>query len=1292
SYWSGPVVITTLCNPVALPLTEPFSTWVPECFDIDNGDGNWTPYVSSGDTIAARARNTWGNYANHRLIQTPMIDMDQAALLTLLWSHDDSFSDTLKVNLSDDGGASWETIWSVTGADFESNDGALWSTPGSYATEYLLIDTSYIGEDVIVEIDYASPLNQTNDYIFIDSIAVTALPPCNVPYDLAVDSVNTTSVDMSFTVAGSGATLYEIEIIEDQNTITGVATNTASGTPFTVSGLNSGTDYTAYVRTMCGTDSTVWLGPITFTTVCAPVMDYYTSFEGLMTNDPVNCWNFIDSTSATNSFVRVLNSSWTVGNTGTNSLHFEAGNANLSTSLQFAVMPEFSSLDDQTHRLRFYARQLANDGNKLVVGTVSDPDDVGTFTPKDTIVPATVFTQYTFNFDDYSGGDDHIAIRSLPGSSWSDSYLDDFEWHEIPNCFPPTNVNVDSIGLTTVSVSLDSSGTFGTEWLLELVDVSGINPTILDTAYSTSFTVGGLEPSTIYEMTISTNCSDAISEGTSVIFQTDCAAYGDFQNGFEDLSGGQDTSLCWDYTVNHSSLAGTKPWIQIINTTWNLCEGTKAVRMYSGNEFTADILLVTPELIDITSGSHNLTFETTTRSTWAPPSPYEVGTMTDGNDPSTFTSLYSGVANGTCDSVTVPFLSYAGTDTRIAIKFNATTTFDNLYIDNVRWEEAPDCATPASFTIEDLTDIDVTLDWLNASLDTVWHLELVDVLDTLDVYDSIPTDTVFTHPYIIGGLAENTIYSVYLTNPCDTNYNPLQITFLSPWAKNIGVNAILSPETTGCNTGDSTQITIEIENFGGQAVTGFPIELSWDDSIYFNVGTYMDTLVPYQIDTITIDGFYDFSTSVDTMFYIQTVLAGDSVATNDMASSSFTNHGTMWIDVNLNTATSGHQVGFQIVDTLYGVMVGQGGDIDGSGNLSSNNSYGFEVCVYPNAGYVMNAYDEGGTGWQGGTYSITRCGGIVIANNDGDSPDNGLDSSNWNVWELESQEVFIVEECPDNDLAVLSIDSLETSCGLGIESGYVQIMNFGNLDVAPNGATAQYQFNNSGLWIDFWDFDSGLASQTDTLYQLPDIDMSLAGTYTIAIKVVFALDEDNTSNEFEFELNSLPTLTEDSTTFNTDNGHWYSSTQNGVNNSWEWGTPTTANIGNNNDGKVWATNLTGNASLNEFSYINSPCYDFSDYTAPPEISFDYVRPGTSHSFRLQRSFNGGISWYTWPTWGANPIPASNSNDWTHATILMGNAPGQSSCIFRWRYSSSTWQGASEGFGFDNWEVKEHVEY
>ncbi len=1290
SEWIGPLLVLTSCNPVAMPFSEPFSTWIPECFDVDNGDAIWGPYVSSGDTLAARARNSGSTsaYGTHRHLLTPNISVTQEALLTFSWSHKlyNWNDDTLRVNLSNDGGASWNTVWSVTGAAFNSNDGAGSNYPGSYKDEALLINGAYVGTDVLVDIEYASE-NSYGYGVFIDTMSVTALPACNIPYYVVVDSVDGYSADMSFVVAGAGATTYEIEMVTGVNTPTGIATDTVTGTPFTITGLIPGTNYSAYARTMCGTDSTVWVGPIAFTTDCAPLADYYTSFEGYSTGDPINCWNMIDSTSSSSSYVKVYNSS-SLANTGTGYIRFyHPSSASPSTSFQFAVLPELSTVITQDHRLRFYGREANNDGNMVIVGTMSDPTDVNTFTVVDSVMLTNQHVQYTVNFNNYTGTDTYVAIQLVTGSNSGSEYLylDDVEWQEIPNCFPPTSITIDSLSTTSVSVSMDSVGTYGAEWYVEMEDVSGVNPTVLYTATTIPFTVGGLEPSTVYEMTISTNCSNAISEGTSMEFQTVCGPISEFDKDFSDLVATNDTSICWTYLVETTTFAK----ITSSSSSFSSHSPMRYLRMYNSSDLNPELLLITPELSNITAGTNIFTFWARSSSS-AQPSPFEVGTITDITDPSTFTSIYSGAVSNSYDSIVVPFLSYTGTDVHIAIKFNPTTTYDYLYIDDVKWGEAPDCSMPVGFNIADLTDQAVTLDWLNVSPDTVWNLELVEVLNPSDVYDSIPTDTAFVHPFAIGGLTENTIYDVYLSNPCDTTYADIQLSFVTPWGNNVGVTAILSPALKGCNLSDSMQIEVEIENFGGQAATGFPVELSWDDSIYFNAGTFNDTIIPGGTATFILDGYYDFSASIDSSFFVRTLLASDSVATDDMSSSSVTNLGNMYVDVVINNEGGGTANAWLIMDTLNNIINAQDGDMDGSGNLSSYTTYTYSVCVFPNTPYVINAYDEYGGGWSGGTYEINRCGGILIANNDGNSVDNGLDTTSWpNYWELEASEVFIVEECPDYDLALISIDSLETSCGLGIETGYVKIANFGNFDVAANGATAQYQFNNSGLWVDFWDFDSGLASQTDTLYQLPSIDMSTPGIYTIDIQIVFPADQNPLSNSITFELSSTPSYTTDSTGFNSDNGYWYSEIYSGTNDSWEWGIPTTQNIGNNNDGKVWALNLTGDVGHSEYSYLYSPCYDFSDYTDAVEISFDYVRVGSNHNIRLQRSFNGGASWYTWPT---SQFPQSNTNDWTHTVRLLSGMVGQPQVIFRWRFYTYSFQSDFEGFGFDNWQVKEHVPY
>ncbi len=1273
SLWEGPLSVTTLCDPVSVPYYVDFTSWPAACIDLNGGTANFDLYTSGADSFAVA--DFWDVNDVDYYLALPILSLTQSAELTFDWSHDDGGYpfDGLEVFASGDNGVTWNSIWVKVGPDLNSNDGATYYAPGSFVTETVLIDYSAYGANPMIRFIAHSDYGPN---LFIKSIAVNELPACNTPYFVTVDSIGTTDVDFSFTVAGSGATLYEIELVQGGDTITGVATSTTTASPFNIASLDPATEYSIYVRTLCGADSTDWIGPNTFVTECSPATEYFNDFEGLNTSDAPVCWNFLNDATSTWATVSLYNYSG-YAHSGDISVSMSNDYSTGSDLNQYIVGPEFSNVDAGTHRLRFWARNYGSSGNDIIVGTITDPTDYNTFTPMDTIQLTNSHLEYIVPFDGYAGSDNFVAIKNRGNSSYSQIYIDDFEWQVTPTCFPPASVVVDSSTTNSVSLTIDSVGSFGAEWFVELVDVLGVNPTVFDTVNTLSFTINGLESSTSYDVSIATNCIGEISEAFVLNANTDCAPIGNFYNTFENLDSEEDTSLCWDYSIASTSTS-TWDYPNITMSTWDACEGSNFIRMYGGDDMNADVLLVTPELNNISAGTNMLTFFATNNSSWAPSSPFEVGTITDANDPSTFTSIYSGVANSGCDSVTVPFVSYAGTDSRIAIKFNQSSLYNELYIDKVKWDVAPACAAPVNYSVENFTDSVVELDWLNVSVDTMWFLEVVDVLDTNDVFDNSPTDTAYSHPFSISGLNENTLYEVYLTNSCDTSVSQF-VTFVTQWSNDVGVSSILSPSPTGCSLSDSVQIEVEITNNGAQNQTGFPVELSWDDTTYVNVGTFMDTLLPGESASFTIDGYYDFSTALDSVFWVQTALVSDSVSNNNSATSTVTNLGDMLINVQINTGDYSTEVAWALVDTVNNIVADS---VPSQTYQDWNTTYNHEVCVYAGESYVMNAWDTYDDGWNGGTYSITRCGGIILGNNGGNEVTNGI--SGVSAWDLEATESFVVDPCPDNDLAVMAIDGLESACGLGLETGSVTIMNFGNLDVAANGATAQYQFNNSGLWVDFWDFDTGLGSQEDTVFTMPAVDMSFAGQYTIAVQIVYALDSDSTTNYLDAEVTSVPTLSQDSTTFNNDNGGWTSHLSTGVNNSWEYGIPTTAVAGNGNDQEVWATNLSGDGSLNEESYLLSPCYDFSSYTGTDaEVKFDFVRTDFSHSYNLQYQVDGG-------SWSTVYYAPSNTNTWTNKTVLVP-VGGESDVKFRWFYDA-TWLNPIEGFAFDNWEVFEHVPY
>ncbi len=130
--------------------------------------------------------------------------------------------------------------------------------------------------------------------------------------------------------------------------------------------------------------------------------------------------------------------------------------------------------------------------------------------------------------------------------------------------------------------------------------------------------------------------------------------------------------------------------------------------------------------------------------------------------------------------------------------------------------------------------------------------------------------------------------------------------------------------------------------------------------------------------------------------------------------------------------------------------------------------------------------------------------------------------------------------------------------------------------------------------------------------------------------------------------------------FESNNGYWYSQ---GINNTWQWGTPNKDVITKAANGtKIWTTNLTGPYNDNEFSYLYSPCFNLSTLTAPM-LSF-------SHLVQLEDACVCDFSWMEYSlndtTWTKLGVQGSGTN-WYDFT---GNQT--------WRGPNNNWHVASYG--------------
>src|SRR5690606_30576220 len=96
----------------------------------------------------------------------------------------------------------------------------------------------------------------------------------------------------------SGVTGYYYEVRDENGTV--VKSGTVTGTLANITGLTAATNYTVYVRSVCGLSDGPWtLYPIDFMTLCPVYGNFSENFDTTPTgtssvNNFPTCWSFID--------------------------------------------------------------------------------------------------------------------------------------------------------------------------------------------------------------------------------------------------------------------------------------------------------------------------------------------------------------------------------------------------------------------------------------------------------------------------------------------------------------------------------------------------------------------------------------------------------------------------------------------------------------------------------------------------------------------------------------------------------------------------------------------------------------------------------------------------------------------------------------------------------------------------------------------------------------------------------------------------------------------------------------
>lgn len=469
--------VRTNCDPFAFPFAEGFeSTSLPSC---------WTFLPKPGTTNNPVVATV--HYAGSRSLHL----RGGCAILPLLNEAPDSLELDFWAQVSS--GPSRQIAVGMVMDELDTNSfyPLATFTLNDHEWHHFVVQTqNYPYEMGRLAIKQVSSAN--SNYLYIDEVQVvsTSVNPvinCAPVTGVAVDQVNDTSAVVHWNDPNS----LSYQVVYGENGFdpdTATAITIVQGGSVLLSDLIPDMHYSVYVRLICHTGSAPWT-TISFRTECTPMdtLPYMLDFDDFAyytypTSFP--CWR---GTVGIHTYV--TNASTAVpSHTGGKLLRWEVGSG------QRVTLPIIDTARYPINNLSldFWGMQASSNyaTPRLIVGVMTDPDDLSTFQTVDTVTVTNRHTMDHFyvSFEDYIGTGRYVAIRTA-GGSYCDAYLDDIRLSELPPCPDIQNVRITSVSENTVTLIVDSTHN-AVAWQV-VVDTTANEPTqvTLPVAYSTEQTV-----------------------------------------------------------------------------------------------------------------------------------------------------------------------------------------------------------------------------------------------------------------------------------------------------------------------------------------------------------------------------------------------------------------------------------------------------------------------------------------------------------------------------------------------------------------------------------------------------------------------------------------------------------------------------------------------------------------------------------------------------------------------------------------------------------------------------------
>ena len=580
----------------------------------------------------------------------------------------------------------------------------------------------------------------------------SAVATCPAP-TMWVDSLGSTAVKVKWS-PGYQDTMWRVECITDGDTAWHTSGLVWGDTSYTMTGLTPNSNYTFRLTAFC-TD--------TFTTVrkhvltnCTPTaLPYAENLESAW--GVPGCWHASPGAAGDRPAVSIRYT-----HTGSRAMQLYGG---------AVVLPVFDAPADSLE-LYFWAKSGGGSIRNLYVGLVTDPLDLSTFVPLDTVVVPNYssWVPVAVRTDRYPREAGRLAIVTADPINHL-MFIDDIEVSHIVPCEALAPATLD--WKTDTAALVRWTDTAGAVYYDVAYGPAGFVPdsaTIVTNVRTDSLLLTGLQPYTQYDVYVRPECGSFTTHWSpSMTFRTLCSLL-DTLNYTENFDGyavaTSPTAIpCWQGRVGLSTY--------VVNLTGDAHSGTRVLRWeWSIYDTEVDQKIVLPAIKTAVLPMNSLQL-----SLWAKnieniydrydPARVVVGVMDDPAVDSTFQMIDTlNIVGNEWTRYDVPLTSYRGTGKYIALLSCPGIGSHNnwyAYIDDLLIELVPPCPSVTGMALTGLTATSVTVGWDAADSGTRWQV----FIDSTATATPLAGTTVLTSPtYTFSGLVSEMPYYVWVRTIC----------------------------------------------------------------------------------------------------------------------------------------------------------------------------------------------------------------------------------------------------------------------------------------------------------------------------------------------------------------------------------------------------------------------------------------------------------------------------------------------------------------------------------------------